>query len=280
MNLGLTFIRTIPLITLMTGILLSTNIAKAASDATTDKASLKQEIVEDHKQTGGHPQSSATTDKASLKQEIVEDHKQTGEHPQSSAATDKASLKQEIVEDHKQTEEHPQSSAATGKTSLKQEIVEDHKQTGGHPQSSAATDKTSLKQEIVEDHKQTEEHPQNQTREHHQTGGIPQLLLSKKAQTIEFSIFLTTIFLSIFVPELFYNPIKNIQGPKSSESEKDNLQQEQIGKIELPLPPLKVVPEKTKTSNSVPDKSAKVTKINNQAKIKSETQSKQEQKAA
>jgi hypothetical protein len=175
MNLGLTFLRIIPLITLMTGVLLPTNIAKAASDVPTNKASLKQEIVEDHKQTGEH----------------------------------------------------------------------------------------------------------RQTEEDHQIAGIPQLLLSKKAQTIEFSIFLSTILLSIFVPELFYNPIKNvqrlenIQRPKSSA--KDNLQPEQIGKIELPLPPLKVIPEKTKTSTLVRDKSAK---INNQAKIKSENQSQQDQEAA
>ncbi len=62
MNLFMNLRVIIPLMTLMTGILLPTNIAEAASNAPTDKASIKQETVkneehtEEHHGTGGIPQ--------------------------------------------------------------------------------------------------------------------------------------------------------------------------------------------------------------------------------
>ena len=76
--------------------------------------------------------------------------------------------------------------------------------------SAAPTKEVTIKQETVKDGEQTEEHHGDGEHhgggEHHATGGIPQILFSKKAQKIEFVTFLSLIGCSILLPELLHKP--------------------------------------------------------------------------
>jgi hypothetical protein len=137
--------------------------------------------------------------------------------------------------------------------------------------SSEPTEKASGKQEIVNGKEKGKE----ETGEHHTAAVIPQILLSKKAQQIEFFVFLSLIGCSIVAPELFYKPKKNSQSLKSSETEEK--QQAKISEIEPELTSLKVIPENNKRLNLVSDNSEE---FKNQEKIELESQSEQERKAA
>ena len=131
----------------------------------------------------------------------------------------------------------------------------------------APSNKASIKQETL-----GAEEP---TVEYHKTGGIRQLLFSKKAQQIELSIFASAIFLTVVIPRLFNQSKKNSQSLKSSK--KHDNQREQINNTEQNIVFLEVIRENKKKSSLEAKNSEK---FNNQAKIELENQSEQEQKAS
>ena len=152
--------------------------------------------------------------------------------------------------------------------------------------SSALTNKASTKQETLKG----EEHAE----EHHGASGIPQLLLSKKAQKIEFFTLLSLIGASIVIPELLHKPKpklknnlkNNSQSLKSREEPKN--QRTEINKhnqdisslkviIEREIPSFNVITEHMKRLNSGSENSEK---FNDQEKIELESQSEKKQKAA
>lgn len=124
---------------------------------------------------------------------------------------------------------------------------------------------------INKDSKQESLTNKESTEKPHNSIEIPQLLLSKQAQQIEFFSFLAVIGFSIVIPELFYNSKKSIQSPHNSEAHKK--QKERMNKIEENI----IFIENPQSLSVVADNSEK---FKNKEKSELKNQSDQEQKAA
>lgn len=136
---------------------------------------------------------------------------------------------------------------------------------------SEPTNEDSGKPETLKDKKTTQKY--------YKIAWLPRLISVEEAQTIEFYTLLSTVGLSVVVPELLYNPKKNSKSHSISKSisENGNKQLLEINKVDGDIPSFKAVHENGKSLNLVADKAEKFNKLE---KIEFKTQSEPDQKAA